>query len=118
MPQTPDGDYYILLGTGLPALRDSGLLYVINEFHCHGRGHEVRIAGNELRLFGDGRSNLEWKPEDVEAVDKRRRQARQTFLDAEQFNWHGHYEGHSPGFGGKRSNPQPGHGPRQIGAGR
>ena len=104
------GALYQTLGEGVQAFAEAGLLYLLNEFYLHGQGVEVRVVGDEVRVYGDGRSVRQWDPELLVPdgpVEARRTQTRQLILDCQQYNWEGHWKGSSPGF-----NATPAGGPR------
>ena len=98
----PTGALYQTLGEGIQAFADAGLLYLLNEFHLHGQGVEVRVVGDEVRVYGDGRSVRQWDPELVAEggpIEARRTQVRQLILDCQQYNWEGTGKATRPGSG-------------------
>ncbi len=105
-------EHFIDLGTGLEALRGSGLLYELNTRVLHPLGHEARVVDDQLRLYGDGRHVKQWTPTQVGdpeaqgAAELQRRVALQTFLTAQEKNWDGYWKGHSPGFNGTNAGAQ------------
>ena len=90
-----------MLGTGIAAFRDAGLLYALNEHVLHGRGLEVQVDGDDVYLAGQLKSHRQWQatPEQIEDVRVR---FEQTLIDATTRNRPGYYDGHSPGFGGRQ----------------
>lgn len=86
-----DGELRMLLGDGLDALQPSGLLFALNTYVLHPQGHEVKIEGGQLWLYGHGERCRQWPETAAEAVDGRWREFRQTKLDAQSANNEGYW---------------------------
>lgn len=97
-----DGLLMLDLGSGVETLGKSGVLFAVNQFYFHGRGHELRVVDGRLKLAGPGHRVLTWQA-DSEVVDEAARRLRQTELDAVRFNNPGFWKANSREFDGTRA---------------
>lgn len=104
--QLDNGEYVSDVGTGIAALIDHGLIWALNTYAMHPRGYEVRTDGLIVTVAGHGRNVIQWAVEQADASDRRMRQYEQTLVHCRSLNNPGYWDGHSPGFGGKRQDPQ------------
>lgn len=100
-----EDEYVSDLGEGLQAFIDHGMLWALNTHALHPRGFEIRSDGLIVTIAGYGRQVIQWAAGQAEASDHRWRQYEQTLAHARSLNNPGYWDGHSPGFGGKRHDP-------------
>lgn len=95
-----------LTNGGLTALIDHGLIWALNTYALHPRGFEIRTDGLIVTIAGHGRHVIQWAAEQADAADRRMRQYEQTLNHCRSLNNPGYWDGNSPGFGGKRQDPE------------
>jgi hypothetical protein len=74
------------LGPVGSALKNSGLLWALNECVLHARGYEAVIDGGELKIKGVGALCRTWCDVDPDDLDRAWRSFRQTLLTSHTAN--------------------------------